>query len=191
MGSRSKAAPTCSPTACLSSSKSAGSPGAVPVSTRSTTSLSIPLTSTEPTGASNVAGSRATSKLSGCRESGPMNRPVTLTTATTRSAVKFSVATRGSVEVGSTLDNVNVEVAGGPDIPRCVIPGVAGNFNKVSTMSVVTFSLLSSNRSQHRICRAGLACAMAIAVTISALLFKEIRRWHARPRSADLAQIGA
>jgi hypothetical protein len=73
-------------------------------------------------------------------------------------------ATRGSVEVGSTLDHVNVEVAGGPDIPRCVIPGVAGNFNKVSTMSVVTFSLLSSNRSQHRICRAGLACAMAIAV---------------------------
>ena len=85
MGSRSKAAPTCSPTACLSSSKSAGSPGAVPISARSTTSLSIPLTATEPTGASSVAGSRATSKLSGCRESGPMNRPVTLTMVSSNS----------------------------------------------------------------------------------------------------------
>ena len=33
-----------------------------------------------------MAGSNATSKLSGCRESGPMNRPVTVTMATTRSA---------------------------------------------------------------------------------------------------------
>jgi hypothetical protein len=33
-----------------------------------------------------------------------------------------------------TLDNVNAEVAGGPDIPRYVIPGVAGNFNNVSTV---------------------------------------------------------
>ena len=35
-----------------------------------------------------------------------MNRPVMVTMATTRSAVKFSVATRGSADVGITWDKV-------------------------------------------------------------------------------------
>jgi hypothetical protein len=47
-----------------------------------------------------------------------MNRPVIVAMATTRSAVKFSVAMRGSVCVGRTLDNVNADFAGDPDMPR-------------------------------------------------------------------------
>src|SRR5882757_1108936 len=56
-----------------------------------------------------------------------MDLPVTVTIAATRSAVKFSLAIRGSVDVGSTADTANDPFGGGPDMPRYVIPGVVGS----------------------------------------------------------------
>jgi hypothetical protein len=61
-----------------------------------------------------------------------MDRPVIVTIAATRSAVKFSLAIRGSVDVGRTVGTANDPFGGGPDMPRKVIPGVVGSCAIVS-----------------------------------------------------------
>lgn len=71
-----------------------------------------------------------------------MNRPVMVTMATTRSAVKFSVATRGSADVGITWDKVIADVVRAPDRTRQVMSGVAGDLARVAAISAGIFALL-------------------------------------------------
>ena len=58
-----------------------------------------------------------------------------LTIAASHSAVKFSLATRGSIEVGRMPLSVNDAFGLGPAIPRYVIAGIAGSLDSVVRIS--------------------------------------------------------
>src|SRR5882757_4745987 len=79
-----------------------------------------------------------------------MDLPVTVTIAATRSAVKFSLAIRGSVDVGRTADTANDPFGGGPDMPRYVIPGVVGSCAIASAKVSGIPLLLRFDRAQRR-----------------------------------------
>lgn len=58
-----------------------------------------------------------------------------LTMAANHSVVKFSLATRGSIDVGMIALSVNDALGLGPLMPRYVIAGVAGSLESVVTIS--------------------------------------------------------